>query len=212
MSNKHEWRKKEKAVYLPTLQPTFIDVPTFKFISLRGACSPDEPLFAEVVGTLYSNAYTIKMQLKANPSQQPNGYNDYTVYPLEGVWDINNAAKKTFTGTINKADLSYQMLLRQPDFVSVDIYQQMLELVNHKKHNPLFDQVVFDTVNEGRCIQMLHIGPFENEPESFAKMETFGEEQGYERKSKLHREIYLSDPRRTAQEKLKTVLRYQLVK
>ena len=112
---------------------------------------------------------------------KPAGYFDFTVYPLEGVWDINEAAKKHFSGTIKKKDLVYQLMIRQPDFVDEHLY----------------------------C-EMLHLGPFENESVSFDAMESFAQYAGHTRLSKVHREIYLSDTRKVAPEKLKTLLRFQV--
>jgi len=209
MSDKHEWRKKEKSLYLPKNRPEFITVPAFKFLTLKGEGSPADSAFTETIGTLYSLAYGIKM-LPKKMDMKPDGYFDFTVYPLEGVWDINDEAKKTFTGTVNKEDFVYELMIRQPDFVDEAFYLEILETVKKKKPNPLLEQVEFKTVTEGRCIQMLHQGPFEDEPRSFEIMEQFAEAEGYTRQSKVHREIYLSDARRVAPEKLKTVLRFKV--
>lgn len=205
---KHEWRKKEKSIYLPKAKPVIIDVPEYKFITIKGTGSPDSPLFTECIGALYSLAYTIKMTLKKvdNP---PQNYCDYTVYPLEGVWDINDDAKKQFTGTINKKDLVYKIMLRQPDFITDDFYHEMLDIVKHKKPSSMLEHLKFETINEGKCIQMLHVGKFENEADTFTIMEEFTKEQGLTRLSKVHREIYLSDFRKVEEEKLKTVLRFK---
>lgn len=207
MPIKHEWRKKEKALYIPKAQPMVVEVPEFKFITLGGEGSPDNQLFSDVVGTLYSLSYGVKM-LPKKMTTQPKGYFDYTVYPLEGIWDINDEAKKVFDGTVKKEDFVYQMMIRQPDFLENDFYLEVFDTVKNKKANPLLEQVQFNTISEGKCIQMLHLGPYENEPDSFAQMEAFAADQGLERVSKLHREIYLSDARKVAPEKLKTVLRF----
>jgi hypothetical protein len=207
MTAKHEWRKKEKALYVPKALPMVVDVHAFKFITLDGEGSPDNQLFSDVVGTLYSLSYGVKMLPKKMPIQ-PNGYFDYTVYPLEGIWDINEEAKMVFDGTVKKEDFVYQMMIRQPDFLENDFFLEVLDTLKKKKPNPLLERVEFKTISEGRCIQMLHLGPYQNEPASFAQMEAFAAAQGLERVSKLHREIYLSDARKVAPEKLKTVLRF----
>lgn len=209
MSEKHEWRKQEKTVYLPKNKPEIIDVPEYKFLTINGEGSPGDELFTECISTLYPLAYAIKMQPK-NMEVKPNGYFDFTVYPLEGVWDINDNAKKNFSGTINLADLIYQLMIRQPDFVDEKFYYEMLDLVKKKKPNPLLDKVEFKSISEGRCIQMLHLGKFEDESASFEKMELFAKSEGLTRVSKVHREIYLSDARKILPEKLKTVLRFQV--
>lgn len=208
MQDKHEWRKKEKALYLPKNKPEVIDIPEFKFITIEGEGSPADSVFTDYIGALYSLAYTIKMMPK-KIDRQPKGYFDFTVYPLEGVWDINDKAKANFKGRINKEDLVYKLMIRQPDFVSENYYSEMLEVAKEKKKNPLLEQINFERLSEGRCVQMLHLGPFEDLTASFEIMEDFAKSEGVVRLSKMHREIYLSDPRKVAPEKLKTVLRFQ---
>ncbi|PCI98427.1 MAG: hypothetical protein COB14_07885 [Alphaproteobacteria bacterium] len=209
MPDKYEWRKREKKLYIPKDRPEIVEVPEFKFLTINGEGSPAGKLFTECIGTLYPLAYAIKM-LPKKMDVKPTGYFDFTVYPLEGVWDINNNAKKNFSGTINIEDLVYQLMIRQPDFVDKNFYCEMLDYVKKKKPNPLLDKVEFKSISEGKCIQMLHLGKFEDEPASFEKMELFANSEGLTRFSKVHREIYLPDTRRVAPEKLKTVLRFQV--
>lgn len=209
MPDKYEWRKREKQLYIPRQKPEIVEVPAFNFLTIGGAGSPDDKAFTDKIATLYPLAYGIKMQPK-KMAVPPQGYFDFTVYPLEGIWDINDEAKKHFTGTINKEDLVYQLMIRQPDFVAKNFYEEILELVKNKKPNPLLDEVKFERLSEGKCVQMLHVGKFEDEAETFAEMEAFAEQQGLTRLSKLHREIYLSDFRKVAPEKMKTVLRFKV--
>lgn len=209
MLDKYEWRKREKKLYIPKTKPEIVDVSEFKFLTIRGEGSPAGELFIECIGVLYSLAYAIKMFPK-KMEIKPKGYYDFTVYPLEGVWDINDEAKKKFSGAINKDDLVYQLMIRQPDFVDRDFYFEMLSHVKKKKPNPLLDQLKFELITEGKCVQMLHLGRFEDESVSFDEMEAFTENAGLTRDSKVHREIYLSDARKTAPEKLKTVLRFKV--
>jgi len=208
---KHEWRKKEKAIYFPKRKPEIIDVPAFNFITISGKGNPNSALFGKYIGALYSIAYTIKMNLK-KAMDKPQGYMDWTVYPLEGVWDISDEAKKQFTGVINKDDLVFKIMIRQPDFITTAYFEEMLHFTKNKKPNSLLSQVKFETIKEGKCIQMLHIGPYDDEPESFEEMEIFAKNEGYTRLSKIHREIYLSDFRKVPPEKLKTVLRFNIIK
>ncbi|GLR72978.1 GyrI-like domain-containing protein [Agaribacter marinus] len=208
MQVKHEWRKKEKVIYLPKNCPEIIDVPSFKFITIKGEGSPAESSFANSVSALYSLAYTIKMMPKKMDTP-PNGYFDFTVYPLEGVWDINDEAKANFTGVISKDDFVYKLMIRQPDFVNESFFKEMLDIAMEKKKSPLLEQLYFEQSSEGLCVQMLHLGPFEDEPESFKVMEEFAKSENLIRISKAHREVYLSDTRKVAPEKLKTVLRFQ---
>ena len=209
MSTKHEWRKKEKELYLPKGKPELVEVPKFNFITIQGKGSPAEESFTECISTLYAVAYGIKM-IPKKMSDKPPGYFDFTVYPLEGVWDINDEAKKHFSGTINKADLVYNLMIRQPDFVDNSFFRDVLNIVKEKKLNPMLDAVKYESISEGKCVQMLHLGKFENEPITFEKMENFARENGLKRLSKVHREIYLSDARRVEPSKLKTVLRFKV--
>ncbi|GAF04172.1 GyrI-like domain-containing protein [Saccharicrinis fermentans] len=205
---KHEWRKKEKEIYLPKNKPQTIKVPPYKYLTIEGQGNPNNQAFSEYIGVLYSLSYAIKMSYKKG--SKPEGYIDYTVYPLEGIWDINEEAKKNFTGTINKDDLIYKLMIRQPDFVDTDFVQQIIAQTKDKKPHKLLSSVKFETIEEGTCIQMLHLGSYDNEPESFKLMEAYATEHDLERHSKIHKEIYLSDARKTAPEKLKTVLRFQV--
>lgn len=210
MATKYEWRKKEKSVYLPKGKPELIDIPAYQFVSIKGEGNPNSPHFVDYISALYSLSYAIKMTLKKveNP---PQNYTDYTVYPLEGVWDINEVAKKNFTGKINKDDLVFTLMIRQPNFVSQAFYEEMLALTKKKKPQELLAELKFEKITEGKCIQMLHVGSYDKESESFKTMEAFAKEQNLTRISKMHREIYLSDFRKVAEEKLKTVLRFGVV-
>lgn len=206
---KHEWRKHEKEVYCPKQKPTLIRVPRYKFISISGEGNPNKEPFTERIRALYPIAYGIKM-ISKKPGMAPDGHYDFTVYPLEGLWDINDEAKRNFTGTIDKDDLVYKIMLRQPDFVTKSYFFKILDISKKKKPNPLFDEVEFAEMEEGLCLQMLHVGPFDTEAETFRIMEEYASDQGLIRESKLHREIYLSDFRKTSPEKLQTVLRFKV--
>ncbi len=206
---KHEWRKKEKAVYLPKNKPELITIPEFQFITLSGKGNPNDDFFSEYIGVLYSVAYAIKMNIKKleNP---PKGYQDWTVYPLEGIWDIAKDAKINTYGKINKDDLVFDIMIRQPDFISQDFFEKMIELTKTKKPHTLLDKVKFQKITEGKCVQMLHLGSYDEEPKSFRQMEKFTNDLNLKRISKVHREIYLSDFRKVSAEKLKTVLRFRV--
>jgi len=206
---KHEWRKKEKEFYLPKDKPSLIHIPKYKFIVLSGKGNPNSVFFNECITALYSVAYAIKMTLK-KIEITPDGYQDYTVYPLEGIWDINDDAKKKFTGTINKDDLVFDLMLRQPEFVTKAFFNQMLALTQEKKPQDLLDKIKFKSIKEGKCIQMMHIGSYDDEPSSFKIMEEYAFSLGLKRKSKIHKEIYISDFRKVEEAKLKTVLRFKV--
>ena len=206
---KHEWRKKEKDFYLPKTKPIKIDVPAVKYLTIKGKGSPTSDHFAECISALYSVSYAIKMTPKKGEIV-PDGYFDYTVYPLEGEWDLNDEAKKKITGQINKDDFVYKLMIRQPDFVDDSFFSQMVELTNRKKPQELLNSLQLETITDGLCIQMMHIGSYDNEPTSFKMMEKYCNDLGLHRRSKAHREIYLNDFRKVAAYKLKTVLRFKI--
>lgn len=207
---KHEWRKKEKGLYIPKPQPELITLPEFQFLTINGAGNPNSSYFSDCIGALYSVAYAIKMTYKKR-NELPDDYIDWTVYPLEGVWDISDKAKANFNGIIDKNELVFTLMIRQPSFVTQTYFEEMLAFTKQKKPHPLLENVKFQSITEGKCIQMLHIGSYDDEPNTFAKMETFAEQQNVKRVSKMHREIYLSDFRKVPEEKLKTVLRFGCV-
>ncbi|HEY5590068.1 MAG TPA: GyrI-like domain-containing protein [Paludibacter sp.] len=206
---KHEWKKSEKNFYFPNVKPEQIVVPKFNFYTIQGEGNPNDDNFAEYVGVLFSLSYAIKMGLKSAEAV-PKNYNDYAVYPLEGVWDINEEAKRNMDGKLDKNTLVYKLMIRQPAFITADFAAENIEVTKRKKPHQLLDQVKFETIEEGSCVQMLHMGSFDNEPLSFKLMEQFAEEQQLKRKSLTHREIYLSDARKTIPERLRTILRFQV--
>ncbi len=178
------------------------------FFTISGSGNPNDAFFTEYISVLYSLSYAVKMSPKKGLA--PRNYFDYTVYPLEGVWDISEEAKKEFSGTIDKNTLEFQLMIRQPDFVDPVFAQSIIELTSSKKPHPLLANVRFESIVEGMCVQMLHTGSYDSEPASFEKMEAFASSMNLMRKSKVHREIYLSDARKVSPEKLKTVLRFRV--
>ena len=205
---KHDWKKNDKQFYLPKDKPETIILPAFNFYSIEGKGNPNDKFFAEYIGVLYSLSYAIKMSPKQGFA--PKEYFEYTVFPLEGIWDIDDSAKINFTGTIDKNALVYKLMIRQPEFVTIDFAYEVLERTKKKKPHDLLNKVKFETIEEGPCVQMLHTGSYDHEPESFKKMEEFALIKNLKRISQRHREIYLSDARKVAPEKLRTVLRFQV--
>jgi len=132
------------------------------------------------------------------------------VFPLEGVWDIDDDAKKNYKGAIDKNSLIFTLMMRQPGFVTPDFALETIERTQKKKPHDLLNSVRFGAIEEGLCVQMLHSGSYDSEPGSFRKIEAFAMEKNLKRISHKHREIYLSDARKVAPEKLKTVLRFQV--
>ncbi len=203
---KHEWRKHEKDLYQPKNKPETIEVPKLNFFSIKGEGNPNSEAFGDYIAVLYLLSYAVRMSYKKD--YIPTGYFDYTVYPLEGVWDINEEAKKNFDGVLNKDDLIFNLMIRQPSFVTEKFAEEIISHTMKNKPNELLPEVKFESIEEGKCIQMLHLGSYDDEPASFELMEKFATEQGLIRESKVHREIYLTDARKTVPEKLKTVLRF----
>jgi hypothetical protein len=140
----------------------------------------------------------------------PEGYFEYTVYPLEGLWDLTEEGRKL--DTLDKNRLIYTIMIRQPEFVTKEIVEMAIERVRKKKSNPLIDEVSFESMEDGLSVQMLHIGSYDEEPQSFKKMKEYIEENQLEIATLRHREIYLSDARKVEPAKLKTVLRYKVKK
>lgn len=205
---KHEYRKHEKELYLPKTKPELITIPKQKFIMIDGEGDPNSVSFTEKVGTLYPIAYAIKNFYKTN--YIPDGYFDYTVYPLEGVWDLSEKGKES--NKLIKKELVYTIMIRQPDFVTEEMFISALNNVKNKKDNKLFDEVRFETMEDGLAVQIMHIGPYDDEPQSFNKMKEFIEDNNLRISDLRHREIYISDARKVVKEKLRTVLRYKVSK
>jgi hypothetical protein len=141
----------------------------------------------------------------------PAGYFDYAVYPLEGVWDISEEAKKAASLKLDKDTLVFNLMIRQPDFVTEEYAAEVIEQTKKKKPHNLLGNVIFNLLEEKNCIQMMHVGSYDDEPASFKKMEDYCHEKNLIRESKIHREIYLSDARKVSPEKLKTVLRFNII-
>jgi hypothetical protein len=203
-----DWKKDEKKYYLPKAEPVRVEIPTFGFFAVKGQGNPNDKEFGEYISVLYSLSYAVKMSPKKGKA--PAGYSEYKVYPLEGIWDITDEAKKKPMAKLDKDALVFDLMIRQPSFVSPEYAAAVIESVKKSKPHPLLEAVRFDSICDGECVQMLHNGSYDNEPESFRMMEEFCEKNGYKRLSKIHREIYLSDARKVSPDKLKTVLRFKI--
>lgn len=203
---KFEWRKQEKNLYLPKEIPSLIEIPQQKFFMISGKGNPNDEEFSEKIGILYSLAYAVKMMPKQGFI--PDGYFEYTVYPLEGIWDLTEEGRKS--NILNKVELIYTIMIRQPDFVTKEVVNKAIENVRKKKPHPLLEYVTFETMKDGLSVQMMHTGSYDDEPQSFERMRKFIKENNLEITTLAHREIYLSDARKTDKSKLKTVLRYMV--
>lgn len=201
---KYEWRKQEKNLYFPKEKPQLITIPPMKFFMISGQGDPNKEEFSEKVGVLYSLAYAVRMMPKTGYT--PEGYFEYTVYPLEGLWDLTEEGRKA--EKLDKDQLLYTIMIRQPDFVTQEVVDLAFENVRKKKNHSLLDSVTFEIMEDGLSVQMMHIGSFDEEPRTFKQMKDFISENNLQMRTLKHREIYLSDLRRTEKNKLKTVLRY----
>ena len=196
---KYEWRKQDKVLYGAKKTPALVTIPAQNYIMLSGKGDPNDIDFSNRVGALYSLAYGVKSAYKAAPLRE--GIEDFTVYPLEGIW-------KAEGDRLEKEKLKYTIMIRQPDFVTEDLVKEALEVVKRKKPNPLYKEIQYRTMENGLCVEILHVGPYDNEPVSFEKMDRFANAQGLRRLENSHREIYLSSANRVEKSKLKTILRY----
>ena len=200
---KYEWKKNEKNLYGVKQKPQLIDVPTAYYIMIKGEGNPNESDFSNRVSALYSLAYGIKMLFK-NMEKEELEYSDFTVFPLEGIWE------KSDDEEFDKNKLKYTIMIKQPYFITKENVELEFEKVKKKKPNELYDEVSFDSIESKKAIQILHIGSFDTEIESFEKLDNFANEMNLERSEKLHTEIYLNNKNRTAEDKLKTILRYNV--
>jgi hypothetical protein len=198
-----DFKKEMKAFYQPSTLPVLIDVPEMSFIMLTGAGHPDSDLFQETIQTLYSVAFTIKFSLK----KQKTG-NEFVVPPLEGLWWT---AGESVFDIENKCNWAWTMMIMQPEYVTVEVFQAAIAEIRKKKNSEHLDKVTFEKFHEGLSVQLMHIGPYSEERVNIKIMHDFAAESGYTLHGK-HHEIYLGDPRRTAPEKLKTVLRQPITK
>lgn len=203
---KHEWKKQEKGLYTAKQNPSLITVPAQKYIMLQGKGNPNGEDFSNRVAALYSLAYAIKMGYKAFAAADAAAgeVHDFSVYPLEGVWQQKQ------DGELVKETLEYTIMIRQPDFITESMVQAALEKVKKKKPNSLYTEILFDTMQDGPCIEILHTGAFDDEPASFEKMMQFAEKNGLKRAESWHREIYLNNANRVEKSKLKTILRFSV--
>jgi len=209
MPKKVDYKKDYKDLYLPKTKPMLIDVPPINFIMIEGAGDPNHTEYQEAVGALYALTFTIKMSKMSG--NQPEGYFEYVVPPLEGLWWISGGA----FSFDERDNWFWTSMIRQPEFATPAVFAWAMEECRRKKPELDLNKARFETFSEGLCVQIMHIGPYSDEPRSVAVLEDFiggnglVNQTGSERK---HHEIYLSDPRKTASEKLKTVLRLPVAK
>ena len=206
-----DYKKEYKEFYMPKAKPEIVDVPVMNYLAVRGSGdpNPEGSDYQQAIGLLYGVAYTIKMSKKSG--YQMEGFFDYVVPPLEGFWQQEGIKGMDYS---RKDAFQWIALIRLPDFVSEEDFRWAVQEAERKKKQD-FSRVEFLTVEEGLCVQCMHNGPYDDEPATVALMDAYIAEQGYVNdinEKRMHHEIYLSDARRTAPEKLKTVIRHPIRK
>lgn len=198
--DKIDLRKDLKHLYNPSAKEvSIVEVPTMNFIMVDGRGNPNtEPEFQTAVEALYGAAYTLKFSLKKSGAGP-----DFSVMPLEGLWWMDDM---TQFSADNKDQWKWTLMIALPDFVTPDMIDGVIKELQAKKDNPSIAKLYFAPFEEGTAVQIMYVGPYSEEASTIARMHEFAKSNGYGLAGK-HREIYLSDPRRTAPEKLKTVLR-----
>lgn len=205
---KYEWRKLEKEYYLPKTIPTLVTIPKSKYICIDGKGNPNEPNFESHIEALYQISYAIKMMPKKGII--PSGYFDYTVYPLEGIWDINQCNNQNKPW--KKEDFIYTIMIKQPSFVDQKVFEQAFFIASQKSKNPYLKEVYIKDMEDGLSVQILHLGSYDTELQSFHKLDQFMKESKLKRTTMIHKEIYLSNPKKGKEDNQKTVLRYFVCK
>ncbi len=206
-----DFKKEYKEYYMPKNKPQIVDIPKANYIAVRGQGDPNEEggAYQQAVSIVYAVAYTLKMSYKTD--YKIEGFFEYVVPPLEGFWWQEHVVGVDYS---DKSTFNWISVIRLPDFVTEDHFTWAVETASKKKKTDC-SSAEYLTIDEGLCVQMMHIGPYDNEPESVAMMNAFVEENGYVtdiNENRLHHEIYLSDPRKVVPEKLKTVIRYPIKK
>lgn len=204
-----DYKKEYKEFYMPPRKPSIVRVPAMNYVAVRGKGNPNEEdgAYQRAMQVLYGIAYTIKMSKKGD--HRIEGYFDYVVPPLEGFWWIDGLAGMDYA---RKDDFSWISCIRLPDFVCEEDFDWAVEEATRKKKQD-FGSAEFLTIEEGLCVQCMHVGPYDDEPATVDTMHAFAEEQGYAldlTDERRHHEIYLSDARRTAPQKLRTVVRHPI--
>ena len=206
-----DFKKEYKEFYMPKNKPQIVNVPKANYIAVRGNGDPNEEdgAYKQAIGVLYTVAYTLKMSYKTD--HHIEGFFEYVVPPLEGFWWQDGVSGVDYT---NKASFNWISVIRLPDFVTKSDFDWAVENAAKKKKLDCSD-VKYLTINEGLCVQIMHTGPYDDEPATVAVMDEYLAENGYENdfsSERLHHEIYLSDARKVPPEKWKTVIRHPIKK
>ncbi|MDY0289828.1 MAG: GyrI-like domain-containing protein [Sphaerochaeta sp.] len=192
----HDRKKLFKALYSPKTEPSLVTVPPCPYIIVEGEGSPLDEAYDEAAELLYQLSYTLKMGFKGE-----RWYQGFVVSPLEGVWSAIEVE--------NRDSWRWASMIAQPPFITEEIYAKVAELCSFTKGVSVKD-ARFERLEDGLCVTMMHVGPYAQEGRSFAKMDRFCLENKVQRLDATHREVYLSNPKKTEPEQLKTVLRYRV--
>jgi hypothetical protein len=206
-----DYKKEYKEFYLPPKKPQIIEIPAMNFVSVCGRGDPNEPdgAYQRAIQILYGIAFTIKMSCKG--AHKIDGYFSYVVPPLEGLWQQEGIFE---LDTFRKEDFQWRSMIRLPDFVEKKDFDWAVKEAEAKKKTD-FSAAEFFAYEEGLCVQCMHIGSYDDEPETIRRMDNFAREAGYQidvSGGRMHHEIYLSDPRRTNVERLRTVVRHPVTR
>lgn len=204
-----DFKKEYKEFYMPGKKPEIVDVPSANYIAVRGQGNPNDEdgAYKKAVGILYAIAYTLRMSYKSD--YQIKGFFEYVVPPLEGFWWQEGIHGVDYS---NKETFHWISVIRLPEFVTKKDFDWAVKTATEKKKLNC-SIAEFITIEEGLCVQMMHIGPFDEEPESVALMNTYLAEKGYENDindTRRHHEIYMTDARKVAPERWKTVIRHPI--
>lgn len=206
-----DFKKEYQEFYMPKNQPAVVRVPKANYIAVRGQGDPNEEggAYQQAISVLYAVAYTLKMSHKTD--HKIDGFFEYVVPPLEGFWRQDGVDGVDYA---NKSAFHWISVIRLPDFVSQADVEWAVQTAAKKKKIDC-SSAEFITIDEGLCVQMMHVGPFDDEPATIALMDAYVEQNGYVNDltdKRLHHEIYMSDARRVAPEKWKTVIRHPIRK
>lgn len=206
-----DYKKEYKEFYLPKNKPSIVTIPKMNFIAVRGKGDPNEEQgeYKQAIGLLYGIAFTIKMSKMGK--YQIQGYFDYVVPPLEGFWWQEGIQGMDYT---KKDKFSWISVIRLPEFVTKKDFDWAIEEATKKKGMD-YSKVEFWSYEEGLCLQCMHLGSYDDEPKTLLQMEEYAKSKGYENditEKRFHHEIYLSDPRRCQEERLRTVIRHPIKK
>jgi len=206
-----DYKKTQKDLYQPKTTPSVVDIPEMIFIMVDGQGDPNtSESYQSAVEMLYGLSYTIKMSKMGGGA--PEGYFDYTVPPLEGLWWLPDSKDVVLS---DKEKFYWTAMIRQPEFVTSEVFEIAKTALARKKPGLELARARLERYTEGLCAQVMHIGPYDDEPATIALLNRYIADNGYRTDltdTRRHHEIYLSDPRKTAPEKLRTVLRYPIAK